>query len=313
MKAWLIAAPASLVLLANLVVGFSQGGPRSQGGSDCSKSPDCVLLEEPGNSGSYTNGRAIAYAVIKAGQDFFTFYPGETEDGCHEVEIKGNKIEWEKEGSGPSCKDIGHIQLWKVVASSPVPTASPVPTPSAVPSPTLSPTPEPTVTSSPTPTPAPTVVPTPSPSPTTTPTVVPSPTVAVSSPTPRPTSTPSPTPISSPKPTPASPAPSQGGPSPKPTLLPSPCIRVIQGRVVTGDGRPIGGIKVVLDEGISALTNEGGWYFFLKVAPGKHQVRVLWEEYNAQNRTNYFFDKPSVEVVVGEACDLYHTPPLVDP
>ena len=93
----------------------------AKGGSECDQDPDCILLEDPGNSGTYTAPDTIEKVVIKAGVNYFTFFPGTTNDGCYSVTIAGNTVTWEKVGSGSNCKDISHIQVWLGTAPPPPP------------------------------------------------------------------------------------------------------------------------------------------------------------------------------------------------
>jgi len=85
-----------------------------QGGSQCEQSADCSLL--PGsNNGLYNASEPIQTFVIKAGQEYHLYNSGLTNDGCYYVSIDGNRAQWQKVGSGSSCKDISHTQAWKAL------------------------------------------------------------------------------------------------------------------------------------------------------------------------------------------------------
>jgi hypothetical protein len=89
------------------------------GGSHCEHSPECEKRDYGGEQyGTFIAADAsasIAEVVIKAGQNYVIF-SGETQqhdDGCYRVEINGSVVSWVKYGSGRTCKDVSHIQLWK--------------------------------------------------------------------------------------------------------------------------------------------------------------------------------------------------------
>jgi hypothetical protein len=83
------------------------------GGSQCDQHMDCTLL--PGlNYGSFEASKPIQGFVIKAGQEYHIYETTTTDDGCYDVTLDGNHVEWEKVGSGSGCKDISHNQVWKV-------------------------------------------------------------------------------------------------------------------------------------------------------------------------------------------------------
>jgi hypothetical protein len=84
-----------------------------QGGSQCDQSDSCEVLDGY-NSGFYVNQTAdIDALVIKTGQDYRTYTPGITQDGCYSVIIDGNTASWNKVGSGPDCQDASHLQSWQ--------------------------------------------------------------------------------------------------------------------------------------------------------------------------------------------------------
>jgi hypothetical protein len=104
----LVAAVAAGVFLVQQQAELRE---RAASGKECSHSPDCVLLENPGNSGSRSFGRIIQYIDITA-KDFHRYNPGETNDGCYHVIIQDNNLSWNRVGEGPNCKDISNIQVW---------------------------------------------------------------------------------------------------------------------------------------------------------------------------------------------------------
>ncbi len=84
-----------------------------RGGSQCDQSADCNLL--PGsNEATYTASREIESFVLKAGQEYRLYESGETNDGCYQVDISGDTVQWTKIGGGPNCKDVSHAQSWYV-------------------------------------------------------------------------------------------------------------------------------------------------------------------------------------------------------
>jgi hypothetical protein len=114
-------------------------------GAACTQSGDCVLLNAPGNSGTYSAPRNILYVDI-TNQDVIRFNPGTTNDGCYDVAIQGNALSWNKVGSGSSCKDISNIQIWMGDGiSSPTPTTQATLTPT-IPQQIVTPTTNVTVT-----------------------------------------------------------------------------------------------------------------------------------------------------------------------
>lgn len=93
-----------------LVQNQQQLAQKAASGKECQQSPDCILLDEPGNSGSYIAERNIKEVAITA-KDSFTFPPGDTNDGCYHVIIDGTYLSWNRIGSGPSCKDVSNVQV----------------------------------------------------------------------------------------------------------------------------------------------------------------------------------------------------------
>ena len=115
---------------------------RAASGQECSQSPNCILLDEPGNSGSFIAPRTIKAVLITA-QGAFAYPPGDTNDGCYHVVIDGTYLSWNRIGSGPDCKDVSKVQV-KMVEEEQV-TTTPTPSPTeAPPPPGETPTPKPT-------------------------------------------------------------------------------------------------------------------------------------------------------------------------
>lgn len=90
--------------------------------SICSQNGDCEKAEWDGmDRGSYTFDDAlfVESIVIKAGQSYEVsladpnLFETTTSDGCYQVTISGNHVEWERIGSGPSCQEISHIDVWQ--------------------------------------------------------------------------------------------------------------------------------------------------------------------------------------------------------
>jgi hypothetical protein len=113
---------------------------RAASGSECDHAPDCILLENPGNSGSFTAPRTISHLFITA-KEYHRFDPPGTNNGCYNVSISGNYTEWNRVGSGRDCKDISNIQIWLGTDVSPTPTPTPTIPPENTPTPTPSITP----------------------------------------------------------------------------------------------------------------------------------------------------------------------------
>src|SRR3972149_6211544 len=114
---------------------------RAASGKECSQSPNCILLDEPGNSGSFIAPRAIVAVLITA-KDVFAYQPGDTNDGCYHVVIDGTYLSWNRVGTGPDCKDVSNVQVKMVEGGQITPTLAPTPT--ETPPPGETPTPKPT-------------------------------------------------------------------------------------------------------------------------------------------------------------------------
>lgn len=90
--------------------------------SICSQNGDCEKAEWEGmDSDSYTFDDAlfVESIVIKAGLSYEVsladpnLFETTTDDGCYHVTISGNRVEWERIGSGPSCQSVSHIDVWQ--------------------------------------------------------------------------------------------------------------------------------------------------------------------------------------------------------
>lgn len=92
-------------------------------GKECEQSPDCVLLDKPGNQGSFDAPKPITHVII-TDKDIHKYGPGETDDGCRRVIVLENYISWNKYRDGPDCKDVSNVQVWMGQSQS-----SPTPTP----------------------------------------------------------------------------------------------------------------------------------------------------------------------------------------
>ncbi len=80
-------------------------------GKECQQSSSCILLESPGNSGTFNAPKRITHAFITA-KDYHRFEPGQSDNGCYKVNIDNTYLSWEKYGPGPDCKDVSNIQVW---------------------------------------------------------------------------------------------------------------------------------------------------------------------------------------------------------
>jgi len=107
-------------------------------GAECQQAPDCILLDDAANSGSFTAPQPIRLVKI-TNQSVYEYQPGDTNDGCYHVIINGNSLSWDKVGSGPGCKDVSNVHVW-LGAGEESPTLTPSPTPTeteGTPTPTL--------------------------------------------------------------------------------------------------------------------------------------------------------------------------------
>ena len=110
---------------------------KAASGSDCTHAPDCVLLEDVGDIGSYNAPGTILYVEF-SDQDYHRYYPGDSDD-CRKVNISGNMLSWERLQHTNECKNISNIQIWFGEGnSSPSPSSSSSPTSSPTSSPVSS-------------------------------------------------------------------------------------------------------------------------------------------------------------------------------
>jgi hypothetical protein len=152
---------ATIVGVVLLVVGVAAGvllvqqqqefRERASSGAECQQASDCILLDSPGNSGSFESSTNIRYIFI-TNKSEYRYEPGETNDDCYNVSILGRFLNWSKVGSGPECKDISNIQIW-IDSGGVTPTEKPTETPIATETPisTKTPTETPSVTATPIP------------------------------------------------------------------------------------------------------------------------------------------------------------------
>lgn len=116
-------AAIALLTLAVLLGGIGAGvflvkqqqeiRERASSASECTHHPNCVVLDNPGNDGFREVDRFIERAIItNKPEGEVTFTQGESNNGCYEVKIENNKIQWEKVGSGSECRDVSNIQVW---------------------------------------------------------------------------------------------------------------------------------------------------------------------------------------------------------
>ncbi len=111
-KRFVWSAPLAAVAVAAIVMALS-GSPantvEAMGKSGCEGD---VKIESDYAHVEAPPGKSIAYVCIKAGRDTFTFYPGDSGDGCYyldwnchcEVTVSGG-------GTGRDCKEISHIAV----------------------------------------------------------------------------------------------------------------------------------------------------------------------------------------------------------
>lgn len=154
----------------NVFASTQVGGQLNGYQCDGSKTNPWKTTNEGESTVTLPLGDVIATIDVKAGNNCVPVYPSNSASTCYSVSVNGNTATITKIGSGPSCKDISHLEGTYSVA----PTATPTPTsaPSATPTPTTAPsaTPTPTGAVTPTVTPTDTVTPTVTPTDTTTPT-----------------------------------------------------------------------------------------------------------------------------------------------
>jgi hypothetical protein len=85
-----------------------------EGASQCDKSGVCTLFEMPGPSVWYPS-EPIETVIIKAGTDYYKFNSPGSNDGCYNVAIEDDRIEWELIGDEEDCHDISNVQAWEAL------------------------------------------------------------------------------------------------------------------------------------------------------------------------------------------------------
>ncbi len=84
---------------------------KASSGSACQHAPDCDLVDNAPNQGSYTAPGNITFVDV-TDQDEHRYFPGNTNDGCREITIVGQSVTWNRYESGPNCKDVSNVQVW---------------------------------------------------------------------------------------------------------------------------------------------------------------------------------------------------------
>lgn len=95
--------------------------------AECTRSPDCVVFENPGDEGYRELDRNIDHLLItnKPGGEV-KFGPASGDNGCYNVEISNNQFRWKRYGTENACKNISNIQVW--LKKTTEPTATPTTT-----------------------------------------------------------------------------------------------------------------------------------------------------------------------------------------
>lgn len=114
----IIAAVLGVVLLiggvaAGVLLVQQQQEFREKASTDnlCEESPNCFVIDNPGNSGSFPIS-GIVFNVSLTTDQVHSFDPTIQEDGCYRVQIEDDHISWEKIGTDPECAEIVSIQVW---------------------------------------------------------------------------------------------------------------------------------------------------------------------------------------------------------
>ena len=77
----------------------------------CLDNNNCVLIEDPADSGTYeVNG--IIYDVFLTDDQVRAFDPSVKEDGCYQVVIEADTVRWNKVGTEDQCAELVNIQVW---------------------------------------------------------------------------------------------------------------------------------------------------------------------------------------------------------
>ncbi|KKQ42082.1 MAG: hypothetical protein US60_C0024G0011 [Microgenomates group bacterium GW2011_GWC1_37_8] len=89
----------------------------------CLDNNNCVLIEDPADSGTYeVNG--IIYDVFLTDDQVRAFDPSVKEDGCYQVVIEADTVKWNKVGTEDQCAELINIQVW--LTQLPQPSTPPV-------------------------------------------------------------------------------------------------------------------------------------------------------------------------------------------
>ena len=96
---------------------------RAASAAECTQASNCVVLEDPGDSGTFQVD-GIIYNVFLTHKEIIAFDESVTEDGCYRVNIEGSTVSWERIGFSSECKDISNIQIWTTGGGQTVPSFS---------------------------------------------------------------------------------------------------------------------------------------------------------------------------------------------
>jgi hypothetical protein len=77
----------------------------------CEQEPNCFVINNPGNSGSYPVS-GIVFNVSLTSDQVHSFDPTVQEDGCYRVQIEDGHINWERISTASECAEIVSIQVW---------------------------------------------------------------------------------------------------------------------------------------------------------------------------------------------------------
>lgn len=77
----------------------------------CTQSPNCFVIDNPGDSGSFPV-EGIVFNVYLTADQVHSFTPTVQDVGCYSVEIEDDHINWERQGTDPECEEIFSLQVW---------------------------------------------------------------------------------------------------------------------------------------------------------------------------------------------------------
>ena len=77
----------------------------------CVESQNCIVIENPGDAGSYQVD-GIIYSVFLTDEQVRAFDHTVTEDGCYQVVIEEDSVNWQKIGTSAECDELVNIQIW---------------------------------------------------------------------------------------------------------------------------------------------------------------------------------------------------------